>query len=127
MSLRILFLDDSMERQKKFRMSTIGWDITCVTNYEDCINALASHRRFDCVFLDHDLNPETEGNPGPDEKTGADVARFIVSMPESLRPKEAIVHSLNKPGRERIVDILRDAGIPTRNIPGAWAQIVRDG
>ena len=126
MSLRVLFLDDSMERQKKFRMSTIGWDVHFASNYHDCVQILASERQFDCVFLDHDLSDEAAaGLASPDEKTGADVARFIVTLPENLRPKEAIVHSLNEAGRNRIVDILRDAGIPTRNAPGAWAQIVR--
>ena len=43
--------------------------------------------------------------------TGADVAKFLVSIGESKFPKLAIVHSFNYSGARNIANILNDAGI----------------
>lgn len=113
---RILFLDDSEPRHRKFRQKTIGHRVTFVRTHDEALAALAGER-FDEVWLDHDLSEAAAaGQPASGEKTGYDVACAIAALPPNKRPRLAYVHSLNPPGSERIVQALVAAGIRTHRV-----------
>lgn len=122
--MKVLFLDDAAERQRTFKRRTIGCNLFIASTYEQCIHILQTESPFDYVFLDHDLSEAAAaGKAHHSEKTGTDVARFIAGLTEDKKPKRAIIHSLNPPGRERMKDILSSAGIPTDTVPGAWDTV----
>ena len=110
--MRILFLDDSPERQRRFKMSRIGCILVQAFSYAEAVRALSEESQFDEVYLDHDLSEKAAaGAPEQGEKTGADVARYITTMPKEKIPKTVYIHSFNFSGRVRMVQILGDAGI----------------
>jgi hypothetical protein len=53
--LRVLFLDDSHERQRQFAMRRAGWVLVQAYTYGEAIKALAENPPFDEDHLDHDL------------------------------------------------------------------------
>lgn len=79
--------------------------------------ALRDQPPFDVVFLDHDLSEEAEASQAVKEKTGTDVAEFIANMDATKRPRKAVIHSLNAPGRQRMRTILEQAGLPVVFLP----------
>lgn len=110
--MRILFLDDNLVRHSRFKMNRIGCILVQAFTYEQAIKALDENPQFDEVYLDHDLSDAAAaGKPGPEERTGADVARYIAAMPKEKVPRLVYIHSFNFSGRTRMVQILGDAGI----------------
>ena len=110
--MRVLFLDDSHERQTRFKYHRVGCVLVQAYTFQEAINALKNQDPFDEAHLDHDLSEAAAaGKPSPNERTGQDVARFIVEMQPHLRPKKIILHSFNFHGRARMAQILNDAGI----------------
>ncbi len=90
--MKVLFLDDDLQRHKIFMPNAIGHQVTQVYGVGDAIEALKGER-FDVAYLDHDLGgrqmvEEREG-------TGTIVAEFIATMPEASRPKTVVIHSYN--------------------------------
>lgn len=93
-------------------MSRIGCVLVQVYSYAEAVRALAEESQFDEAYLDHDLSEKAAaGSPDQDEKTGADVARYITTMPREKIPRTIYIHSFNFSGRVRMVQILGDAGI----------------
>lgn len=116
--MRILILDDDKIRHNrfdKFFADRCGDEVVHVHNVEEATQALLVER-FDLVHLDHDLE-DFIYVPYKMERTGMDVAKFIVDLPENLRPHRVVVHSWNVAAAPRMVAVLRDAGIPA-----AWFQ-----
>lgn len=74
--MRILFLDDDLNRIKHFlRVMPDSYHILIVETAESAIKALKEHK-FDHVFLDHDLGGEAWVNSSrPD--TGMEVVRWL--------------------------------------------------
>lgn len=101
---RLLILDDDLVRHEFFRAAHARHDRVHALTSAEAIDALSLGARFDVALLDHDL--------GPGDATGEDVARYIAAMPVGHRPLKVIVHSWNPAGAQRMVDILRDAGVP---------------
>lgn len=109
--MKIFFLDDDKERHKRFKMNRIGMDITAAWTYAEA-RKLLSEQIFDVAYLDHDLSElAAAGKPAKDEKTGTDVAEFIITMEICKRPRLVVIHSYNDYGRRRMRGILETAGI----------------
>lgn len=113
--MKILVLDDSLERHKIFARNLIGNEIFQAFNYEQAITVL-NQQQFDLIFLDHDLSYDQEIGNAADEKTGADVALYLADLDLEHKP-EIIVHSLNPAGANNIFQILIQAGFYARKIP----------
>ncbi len=115
----VLFLDDMASRHKSFRQATIGkGSVHHVETAADAIYAI-SNIVFDQAFLDHDLSEEdVMVQPGQPSKvpTGMAVVDHIVSLPQSQRPRQVIVHSMNTVAAEEMGRRLTYAGIPVRVI-----------
>ncbi len=106
---RLFVLDDVEGRHVAIAGRYPAWERVHVYGYADAVAALDAHDVFDLALLDHDL--------GEDPRTGYDVALAIIAMPSDRRPREAIVHSHNPNGAERMRDLLRSAGIKCDWIP----------
>ena len=122
---RILFLDDSPARLAwAKRTFGPGNDLTLVETAEAAIKALALADPWDGVYLDHDLGGETYVDSNrPD--TGMEVVRWMVEN----RPvvERVIVHSMNTPAGNAMVQKLRDGGYDAYYVmflrlaePDAW-------
>lgn len=110
--MRILFVDDSHERHRKFKMNRIGCIVVQAYNYAEAIKCLDHDGPFDEAYLDHDLSDAAAaGQPGPEEKTGTDIAKHIAQMPKDKLPAKIYIHSYNFAGRTRMAQLLADAGI----------------
>jgi CheY-like chemotaxis protein len=110
---RVLFLDD-MDARLRWATKNLGDNLTLVVTAEDAIYELRQTDEFDVVYLDHDLGGETYVDPRrPD--TGSGVVRWIVAN----KPKigEVVVHSLNTPAANYMVQDLREAGYAASYIP----------
>ncbi len=125
----ILVLDDDKFRHELFEKS-LGKDnvVHHVYGYDQAIKALDKYSPFDIIYYDHDLGdhgPSPNGYSGTVERTGADVALYMVKvLPEDKRPKLVVVHSWNYYGANRIALICKEAGIPVRREP--FGESVRD-
>lgn len=111
--MKILILDDSQIRLKKFKQKLIGHDVTYVETAEDAIVEL-SHNKFDVISLDHDLGGKQMVDSG--EGTGWEVAKFLYENPQ-FKPKGHIhIHSYNPIGAENMKELLPEAILS----PGNW-------
>ena len=120
--MNILFLDDMEDRHELFRqrMFDLGKNVSIksVWNYDEFVEANKIDG-YDYMFLDHDLSHDAImcDPDNIEEKTGTDVANWIVENIEPMHVAEIIVHSLNPVGRERMVNILNDAGFYAKECP----------
>lgn len=102
--MRILILDDERVRQDALASRFVGHEVVQAWNAPAAIRFLEAGPRFDLVLLDHDL--------GSGAGTGAEVTCFVArGMEEGSRPREAVVHSHNRPGAQNMLADLREAGV----------------
>jgi CheY-like chemotaxis protein len=109
--IRVLILDDIELRHDAFRTILPDVDRTHVYTASQAITALLEYPPFDLICLDHDLDqsPDRIVNPG----NGTQVARFIArDLPRSHYPKNALIHSANPAGADRMAALIREVGIP---------------
>jgi len=104
--MRMLVLEDNMDRQETFRGRYP--DAVIVATAPACIERLAEP--WDVIYLDHDLG----GNRLPDsdgEDCGMVVVRHILEYrPDHLVSTQFIVHSANQHRARIMADDLRRAG-----------------
>ena len=103
--MRILVLEDNLERHQVFRQRFP--DCLLVSTYADAVAALAGPP-FDEVWLDFDI--EFGHN-------GADVAFFLAQQPRDRWPARVIVHSSNLAGSVAIYTTLKRAGLAVERRP----------
>lgn len=103
----VLILDDEDIRHETFDMVLDEHDLVHVFTVDQAIFEL-THRKFDAVFLDHDLRML---------KTGLDVADFMCSMPNELRPDLVVIHSLNPVGAQAMAMVLEQAKFNVMKMP----------
>lgn len=106
--MKILFLDDDVERHTRFKAAHIGVDVTYAWTSIDAINALKSIC-FDEAYLDHDLGGEKSHMtlPSRHEGSGYDVAVYISTLEADRRPYKVVIHSYNPAGAERMERALK--------------------
>lgn len=116
---RILILDDDQDRHDDFARRFATWTrehVYTVAGFEDAIR-----HRFDVVHFDHDLGDYQLGMYGIDhERTGVDAAKLLVAA--RWKPSFAVVHSWNPEGAQRILRVLRSAGITAFVIPFTFGR-----
>lgn len=113
-----LFLDDNMARQR-----WAAKHLNPTVQAADASGAIAalSSGGFDVVYLDHDLGDETYQDEA-EENSGSGVVRWIVANKPAIG--RVVVHSLNAPAANRMVQCLRDAGYEARYRP--FLLLIRD-
>lgn len=111
--MRILILEDDASRTKLFQRALIGHDVCFVMMAWEAIQRLQEMGPWDALFLDHDLGGQAYVPSGPG--TGYEVACWLEAHPER-QPRRILVHSLNDPGRKKIVAALPGAV----ECPGVW-------
>lgn len=113
--MRILVLDDEIDRLRKFKRALIGHLVELTTTVPEVLERL-QNETWDYVFLDHDLGGKINVPSGPG--TGYEVAEWLAANPDR-QPKHIIIHSFCEHGRQNMKNILPNAEV----IPGAWLLI----
>jgi CheY-like chemotaxis protein len=126
--MRILFLDDNEDRHNVFRRNTIGIPSDRPYDAQEAIELLSDEStQYDIIFLDHDLNHETENQLNDNEEDGRFVAKHLATLGR-YKETPVILHSLNQNGRLRMFDILSGAGFSNIVLmPFAWEYLSVDG
>jgi len=118
--MKVLFLDDDQNRHNVFRPNAIGCHVDNAFTAQEAIDLLDNNDDYDVVFLDHDLNWETNNQLNDDEEDGRTVARHLSTI-KSYSDKTIVIHSLNNVGGLIMKGILEDAGFSNVHyIPFAW-------
>lgn len=110
----ILILDDDQGRHRAFARALTGNNIVHVETAGDAIRELAS-RKFDAVFLDHDLGGQIDVPSGPG--TGYEVAKWLEEHPDFM-PTVVFIHSFNAGGAKNMLAALPNAVWR----PGCWTS-----
>lgn len=111
--MRILFLDDDEERQRRFLHANIGHVVVQARTAAEAIAALEREEQFDAASLDHDLDPYATMGQTPRDPTGQAVVDAMVSRPRlrAKLPTEIVLHSFNRDGARRMAMTLRSYGV----------------
>ena len=104
--MKILILDDDRERHDAFEKVLGSQYVVHTYDLDRAADAVKSGAPFDLALLDHDLG--TVGN-------GLHFAEWLTCVDADRRPAQVIVHSWNIPAADRMVDVLRKAGMPVRS------------
>lgn len=103
--MKILFLDDSLERRKNFLHNSIGHDVYPAVTALDAIEIMnQEENKWDLICLDHDLGDETYVDSDR-EDCGMEVARWMTK--NKINVGQIIVHTLNHPAGRTMVDLLK--------------------
>ena len=117
--MKILILEDCPQRTVLFNKKLAGSnEVKIVTTAKECIELLET-RKWDALFLDHDLGGETFV-PSEHQNTGYTVACWLEAHPEYC-PAIIKVHSLNPTGAQRMLQALPDTAVYE---PGLWLDSV---
>ena len=119
--MNILILEDNPERIKIFQKNLMDETIVVEhTEYACVANCLLEDKKWDVLFLDHDLGGEAYVSTD-NENTGSGVARYLANHPDR-KPPLIIIHSMNANGAVNIKSLLRDAVV----LPFANVRITSD-
>lgn len=110
---RLLVLDDTPSRHEEAARVLTRCTMVHCTTPEDFSSALSVWKSFDVMLLDHDLGVS---------KTGLDCVRDNLGQ---FANAYVIVHSVNKPGADSMLALLRSANIPCEHIPFTSANLWR--
>lgn len=119
--MRILFVDDNAERHfifKEWLQEREDIFVDYVFTYEYACDKILEE--YDVLCLDHDLSIEDQMcTPGgiTKEKTGSDLATFIVNHLDYIKKPVCIVHSYNPLGAKRMLEIFKDKDIHAIYVP----------
>jgi hypothetical protein len=107
--MRILFLDDDLNRHATFKRGSIGNIVTFVETPDEAVEALfestkSKDKRFNVVCLDHDLGGKVF-QPS-DENSGIAVCWHMNRMLFDHLPDKIILHSYNPEGVKNMAEAL---------------------
>ncbi len=107
--MKILILEDDLERVKQFRVWCYKHKLYVVHNVEAAKQAVEEFGPFDLYLIDHDLDNRVYVN-SEEENTGYQFAKYLA---EKKIQANFITHSLNVPGARNICGVLKGC----RHIP----------
>jgi CheY-like chemotaxis protein len=110
MAFRILFLDDNKYRHQKMKPILLHDEAYTVAEAFD----LLLKKKYDVVFLDHDLGGEEMVNSDRGD-TGMEVAKLIAD--NEIIVDLVVVHSCNPAGASNMVSYLKQGGVNVIQVP----------
>lgn len=129
--MKILFLDDNLERHKKFRQTSIGCTVDFAADADTILDFLKSDPiEYNMIFLDHDLAAEHENKILADVKDGRYVVKQMIEMGlhELISSTLIVIHSLNQVGSKEMENLLTEAGFTeVHRVPFAWSRFKMKG
>ena len=117
MQRRILVVEDDERRRSWFERQFAQCERDVTDQVAVAIQWLAQ-RDYDLIFLDHDLAEEHYFELVADDGlTGYVVAAWLAENPDRQAQAEIIIHSLNYPGSDRMLEVLHSAGRKAEHVP----------
>ena len=114
---RILIVEDDDNRRFWFDHRFAQYERDTTDDVSVAIQWLLQ-QEYALIFLDHDLAEEHYHLAMADDGlTGYVVAAWLAAHPERQVEAQIIVHSLNYPGSQRMVDCLQSAGRSAEHVP----------
>ena len=109
--LKILILEDDLERHITFRRKLLNYELTIVDNVKSAIEEYKKIPYWNAIFIDHDLGQRVYV-PSEEENTGYQFAKFLST--QKIDERTVIVcHSMNSVGAQKIQEALpRTVRIP---------------
>lgn len=118
--MKVLIVEDSLERIKIFKQKLIGHDVWVAMTARQACDFLEYAGPFDYAFLDHDLGGRSF-EPS-DKNSGYGVCQWMTEHPDK-EPRHITIHSLNNIGSAKMMQVLGDAGIRAKYAPFAWIHL----
>ncbi|HUF05193.1 MAG TPA: cyclic-phosphate processing receiver domain-containing protein [Aridibacter sp.] len=114
----VFVLDDDERRHRWFEKRFKGDNLEIVSTVVDAKRVLAE-KKFDAIFLDHDLLPHHYESNDHDDfgRTGYAVAEWLAENTELNRSASFIVHTRNADGGLHMVEKLRESGRQAEYVP----------
>jgi CheY-like chemotaxis protein len=112
--LKILFLDDDLQRHRAFKNKFPQHDTTYVETAEAAIECFKNNE-YDVACLDHDLGGRAYVNSFGEESTGYTVAKWLSENPDR-QPNAIYIHSFNPVGAANMHSLLPNSIIQA----GIW-------
>lgn len=103
--MKVLFLDDNLQRRITAKSFFSDCHIVIVETAEQAIEAIDKHSPFDVVYLDHDLGGQVF--VPSDEKSGFSVAQHLAKLNKKKLPTKVVIHSFNPVGAKKMYDELK--------------------
>lgn len=115
--MRVLIIEDSEERIKKFREHFIGNTVVFTKDVSEAKN-LIDKAGWNLICLDHDLNDE-DLMTSKVEGTGHEVARYMIENMNEDDKKQltVIIHSYNIGKAKVMEEELQQSGFTVHQIP----------
>ena len=114
---RILIVEDDEMRRSWFDLQFARFERDVTDQVAQAIQWLAQ-RDYDLIFLDHDLAEEHYFvTVADDGLTGYAVAAWLAENPHQQTQALIIIHSLNYPGSDRMLEVLLNAGRRAEHVP----------
>ena len=122
-TVRVLVLEDSLERIKRFKAffgvhNNFVFEADFTDNADQAI-ALFQQNPYDLLFLDYDLGDDS--NPDPNNN-GKRFTASLIGDPRAGQVAMAVVHSINQVGNLAMCEDLKEAGIWCQSIPWVWTR-----
>lgn len=125
--MKILFLDDDLQRHEHFSRYSIGHNVWHARTVQAAIKWLEKAGPFDVLCLDHDLTGQMIPEPCGDSQGCAVVAYLVKNKGTALRSMIR-VHSYNKTSAEKMVADLTANGLFAVWVPfGGWFPNKNEG
>lgn len=106
--MNIFVLEDDQNRVKKFKRELIGYNVDYATTVVEGVKCIAN-KKYDLIFLDHDLGGLEMVDSNSSEGTGYHVA-IEISYSKNDNTL-CIIHSCNPPGAIIINKTLKNSKI----------------
>jgi CheY-like chemotaxis protein len=117
MQPRVLVVEDDYVRRAWFEQQFAQYERDVTDQVAVAIQWLGQ-RDYDLIFLDHDLAEEHYFEVMADDGlTGYVVAAWLADNPDRQTEAQIIIHSLNYPGSDRMLEVLRSAGRKAEHVP----------
>jgi CheY-like chemotaxis protein len=114
---RILIVEDDVGRRSWFDKAFPHYERDTTHEVSAAVQWLRE-RDYSLIFLDHDLAEEHyELEMADDGLTGYNVAAWLALHPECQPATPIIIHSLNYPGAQRMLQCLLDSGRNVQYVP----------
>lgn len=114
---RILIVEDDERRRSWFHKEFAEYERDTTHEVSVAVQWLLE-RDYVLIFLDHDLAEEHyELEMADDGLTGYAVAAWLAEHPECQPATQIIIHSLNYPGSQRMLQCLLNAGRNAEHVP----------
>jgi CheY-like chemotaxis protein len=114
---RILIVEDDDRRRSWFDKRFAQYERDTTDDVSVAVQWLLE-RDYALIFLDHDLALEHYAlEMADDGLTGYVVASWLAEHPERQAEAQIIIHSLNYPGSDRMLQCLQNAGREAEHVP----------